>query len=765
MSLTSTHWGTYHARVKDGRLIDMQPFAEDTDPNEIGRGIVDVIDNPARIAGPMVRKSWLEGGPGHRPELRGVDPFVAVSWEEANKLVAGEIDRVRKNFGNQAIFGGSYGWASAGRFHHAQSQLHRFLNCAGGYTKSKFTYSFAAAEAMVPHILGSFREYLDTSTSWDLIRDHTELFVCFGGIPLKNGQISQGGTGRHYQREKLIAAAAENIDFVNISPIRADLLESVGGEWLALRPNTDTALLLGVAHTLHTEGLSDPAFLNRYTEGFDEFLPYLLGQSDGIPKSAAWAADICELNEDDILSLARRMAHKRTMISVSWSLTRQDHGEQAFWAAITVAAMLGQIGLPGGGFGFGYSAMNYIGGDFAILPYSALPQGKNPVRDFIPVARITDLLTRVGETVEFDGQTLTYPEIKMMYWAGGNPFHHHQDLGRLMEAWQKPDTVIVHEWCWNSLAKRGDIVLPCTTPLERQDIAMTPRDPYIVSMSKLTEPYAQSRNDYDIFAGIASELGIFQAFTGGRSDAQWLRDIYEETRENVAHLGHDLPDYEKLLETGWHKLDDPSEPKIMLKDFRNDPVKNALSTPSGKIEIFSKTVSDFGYDDCPGHTVWREPYEWLGGSDQSHPFHLISNQPPAKLHSQIDHGSVSRASKVNGREALRIHPLDAQICGVKDGDLVRVYNDRGACLGTVVTDTSLRRNVVQMSTGSWFDPLDPSDPYSLCKHGNPNVLTRDKGTSKLGQGPSAHTCLVSVEPFSGIPPKVTAHEPPEIIRK
>ncbi|MGB1753191.1 MAG: molybdopterin-dependent oxidoreductase, partial [Paracoccaceae bacterium] len=418
LPLTSSHWGTYRARVSNGRVQELLPFEHDLDPSPIGPGIIDVQHGPTRIDAPMVRKSWLEGGPGHRPELRGVDPFVAVSWEEANKLVAGEIDRVRKNFGNQAIFGGSYGWASAGRFHHAQSQLHRFLNCAGGYTKSKFTYSFAAAEAMVPHILGSFREYLDTSTSWDLIRDHTELFVCFGGIPLKNGQISQGGTGRHYQREKLIAAAAENIDFVNISPIRADLLESVGGEWLALRPNTDTALLLGVAHTLHTEGLSDPAFLNRYTEGFDEFLPYLLGQSDGIPKSAAWAADICELNEDDILSLARRMAHKRTMISVSWSLTRQDHGEQAFWAAITVAAMLGQIGLPGGGFGFGYSAMNYIGGDFAILPYSALPQGKNPVRDFIPVARITDLLTRAGETVEFDGQTLTYPEIKMMYWAG-----------------------------------------------------------------------------------------------------------------------------------------------------------------------------------------------------------------------------------------------------------------------------------------------------------------------------------------------------------
>ncbi|NBW06124.1 MAG: Asp-tRNA(Asn)/Glu-tRNA(Gln) amidotransferase GatCAB subunit C, partial [Alphaproteobacteria bacterium] len=134
MSLTSTHWGTYHARVKHGRLIDMQPFAEDTDPNEIGRGIVDVIDNPARITAPMVRKSWLETGPGSAPEKRGHDPFVEIDWPHANKLVAAELDRVIKQFGNESIFAGSYGWASAGRFHHAPGHLHRFLNCLGGYT-------------------------------------------------------------------------------------------------------------------------------------------------------------------------------------------------------------------------------------------------------------------------------------------------------------------------------------------------------------------------------------------------------------------------------------------------------------------------------------------------------------------------------------------------------------------------------------------------------------------------------------------------------
>ena len=331
LPLTSTHWGTYRARVSNGRVQELVAFEEDKDPSPIGSGILDVQHGPTRIDAPMIRKSWLEGGPGCRTDLRGDDPFVQVGWDEANSLVAQELNRVRNTFGNSAIFGGSYGWASAGRFHHAQSQLHRFLNCIGGYTRSKFTYSFAAAEAMVPHILGSFRAYLDTCTSWGSIRENTELFVCFGGVPLKNGQISQGGTGCHYQRDGLLSAGAAEIEFVNISPLKSDLLDDVRGEWLALRPNTDTALMLGLAHTLHTEKLSDLGFLTKYTEGFERFLPYLMGENDGTEKSANWASEISEIPAETIRTLARRMAAKRTMISVSWSLTRQDHGEQPFW--------------------------------------------------------------------------------------------------------------------------------------------------------------------------------------------------------------------------------------------------------------------------------------------------------------------------------------------------------------------------------------------------------------------------------------------------
>ncbi|MCR9152172.1 MAG: molybdopterin guanine dinucleotide-containing S/N-oxide reductase [Rhodobacteraceae bacterium] len=764
LPLTSMHWGTYRARVSNGRVRDLYAFEADADPSPIGLGILDVQDGPTRIDAPMVRQGWLEGGPGHHTDRRGTDPFVAVSWDEANKLVAGELTRVKSAFGNEAIFGGSYGWASAGRFHHAQSQLHRFLNCIGGYTRSRHTYSFAAAEAMIPHVLGSYRAFLDTCTSWDVIRDSTDLLVCFGGIPLKNGQICQGGTGRHVQREGILAAHMAGVHFVNISPIRSDLLEDVGGEWLPAVPNTDVAILLALAHTLHVEGLSDRAFLDRYTTGFDRFLPYLLGQTDGVPKSADWAAAISEIPAETLRSLARRMAALRTMISVSWSLTRQDHGEQPFWAAITLAAMLGQIGLPGGGFGFGYSATNHIGGQFNVLPGAAFPQARNAVDSFIPVARISDMLLHPGEPFEFDGGCYAYPDIRLVWWAGGNPFHHHQDLNRLVRAWRRPETIIVNEWCWNALAKRADIVLPCTTPLERQDIGLTPRDPYVIAMSKLTEPFGQARDDFEIFSGIAMAMGVEAAFTEGRNAEEWQRRIYEETKERAKAMEIEMPDYAEFRRDGWFRVDRPTEPTIMLREFRADPSAHPLATPSGRIEIFSETVAGFGYDDCLGHPAWMPPFEWLGKADRRFPLHLISNQPATKLHSQLDHGSHSRAAKIEGREPVRIHPHDAAARGLANGEIVRIWNDRGSCLAGIRVDEGIRPGVVQMSTGAWYDPTEPGTPGSLCKQGNPNVLTRDKGTSRLGQGPTAHSCLVQIERLEAPPPPITAHDPPVILR-
>ena len=764
--LTSNHWGTHRVEIEDGKLKALHPFELDSDPSDIGQGIVDVIDGPMRIQQPMVRKSYWENGYGSHTERRGAEPFVAISWEQAEQLVADELQRVRRDYGNSAIFGGSYGWASAGRFHHAQSQIHRFLNCIGGYTSAKDTYSFAAAEVLIPHVLGSnLYEYLCESTSWPVIAEHTELLVAFGGIPLKNGQINAGGLGNHFQRQGITEAKAAGVQFVNISPIKSDIAEFIDAEWLAPRPNTDAAILLAIAHTLYTESLYDAQFLSRYVAGFTEFLPYLLGEHDGLPKDATWAAEISELPADAIIQLARRMAASMTMISVSWSLTRQDHGEQAFWAAITVAAMLGKIGLPGGGIGFGYSATNSIGGHYSRIKSASLPQGQNPVSEFIPVARISDMLLNPGERFDYNGKQYSYPDIKLVYWAGGNPFHHHQDLNRFRKAWQRPETIIVNEWSWNALAKHADIVLPCTVGLEREDIAIAARDPYIVHMKPVLAAAGQCRDDYDIFKGISAKISAETAanFTEGKSVQQWLRWLYDNSQTRAAEQGIDLPDYPDFIAKGWFRSANPKVGKVMLQDFRENPAVNPLSTPSGKIEIFSQTIADFGYADCPGHPVWLPPCEWLGGKSTEYPLHLISNQPETKLHSQLDHGQHSRAAKINGREPIAIHPEDAAARGLSEHDIVEVYNDRGACLAGVRLDSNLRQSVVQMSTGAWYDPVDPLMPSSLCKHGNPNVLTPDQGTSKLAQGPIAHTCLVEVRLFSEQPPMLTAYMPPEIV--
>ncbi|MEO0327970.1 MAG: molybdopterin guanine dinucleotide-containing S/N-oxide reductase [Pseudomonadota bacterium] len=773
--LTATHWGVYRAEVRDGEIAEMAPFEEDPDPSPIGKGIIDALNAPSRITAPAVRESWLKDGPGSRPELRGKEPFVEISWEQVEELVAKEITRVREQYGSNAIYAGSYGWASAGRFHHAQSQLKRFLNCSGGFTSSVFTYSFAAAEAMMPHVLGSFREFLNTTTSWSSIAEAGELVVAFGGIPLKNGQIDSGGLGAHRQKEGVLGAHAAGVEFVNISPLKSDMMKQVGAEWLPARPNSDVALMLGIAHTLVQDGLYDEQFLNRYCVGFERFAEYLLGKTDGVVKDALWASALSDVPAQTIRLLAKRMASKTTMISVSWSLTRQHHGEQPFWMAITLAAMLGQIGKPGGGFGFGYSASNSIGADYPLLKGGSLPQGDNPVPDFIPVARIADMLLNPGDRFSFNGQERTYPDIHLVWWAGGNPYHHHQDLNRLKDAWTKPDTILCNDWCWNANAKHADIVLPCTTHVERNDIGLSQRDSYMIRMEKAVEAPGEARDDYEIFRGIARWMNIEPAFSEGRNADEWIKWIFSRTtvsdgktgdlasnqvlKKTEKESGLKLPDWEKFCEKGWHQFDTPQMPRVMLKDFIENPEMNALATPSGKIEIFSSAVASFQYQDCPGHPIWAEPYEWLGNASKSQ-LHLISNQPGTKLHSQLDQGSVSRAAKLQGREPVMLNPDDAKARDIENGDPVRLYNERGSCLGVAALSEDIRQGVIQMSTGAWWDP----DENGMCRHGNPNALTHDKGTSSLGQGPTAHTCLVLVERFDGIMQRVQAFEPPQIIK-
>lgn len=761
---TANHWGSYKAIVRDGRVQTLKPLLDGDDVSDMSASIIDTLDCPARIKRPAIRKSWLDGGPGTAGLRRGADPFVEVDWDTALDLFAGEVDRVRKTHGNDAIFAGSYGWASAGRFHHAQSQIHRFYNMAGGYVKSVNAYSYAAAEVILPHVITNLRHTMVQAPSWYEIAEHTDVMLAFGGLPLKNAQIQNGGVGIHTARDWMRKMGEGSGRFIGISPVRDDMADELGAEWVPIRPNTDLALMLALAYCLETSGRADRAFLDRYCTGYEKFRPYLLGETDGVPKTPAWAAEITGLSVDMIEDLAAALSGGRVMISLSWSLQRSDRGEQPYWMGVVLAAMLGQIGLPGGGIAIGLAAEHGNGNPETQLRWAAVPSGRNPVDSFIPVARIADMLLNPGGTCDYNGRTVTYPDIKLVHWAGGNPFHHHQDLNRLRQAWAKPDTVVVQEIFWNPVARHADIVLPATTPLERNDIAVTQMDAWAVAMKKLIEPVGEARNDHDILRGAAERLGFGDAFTEGRDEMDWLRDIWDRSRQEAGRVGQELPSFEDFWETGSHKLSGGPHIRRFLGEFRDDPEKNRLKTPSGKIEIFSETIAGFGYEEIAGHPTWQEPYEWLGGeSAATYPLHLISNQPKSRLHSQLDAGAGSRQTKIGGREPMRMHPDDAAARGISEGDVVRVYNDRGACLAGVALDDGIMPGVVQLATGAWYDPDAPDQPDSLDRHGNPNVLTADRGTSRLAQGPSAHTCLVEVAPANGTFPDVRAFDPPTFV--
>lgn len=751
---TASHWGLYEVESDGGNHPRLKPFSGDPDPSPIGLDQLEENVTRLRVRRPAVRRSWLDGGHGTVPHLRGREPFVEVEWNEALDLVANELNRVRTCYGNTAVFGGSYGWSSAGRFHHAQSQVHRFLNACGGYVRHVDTYSLGAGRVIMPHVVGPIDDLHAEQTSWDVMAEYTQLFVSFGGVPLKNSRVSPGGAVKHGVRGALARMAARGVRFVNISPVRDNLVTGGPVEWVPIRPNTDVALLLALCHELIVAGRADGDFLARCCVGFDRLRDYILDRVDGIAKTIEWAASITGVPAERIAALALEMTAHRTMINVAWALQRAQHGEQPFWAVVALACLLGQIGLPGGGFGLGYGTMNAIGSSFPKVKGPTLPQGVNAVPDFIPVARIADMLLHPGESFTYNGETHLYPDVRLVYWAGGSPFHHHQDLNRLRRAWEKPEAVIVHEQYWNPTARLADIVLPATISAERNDIGFATREAFLVAMRQVTAPFAQSRNDYDIFAALAYRLGIEDIFTEGLDEQGWLRRLYGTFAANAQMP---VPDFDQFWEKGYVDLSEHARSVIFLQAFRADPGAHPLSTPSGRIELFSERVAAADLADCVGHPAWFPPAEWAGAPvAREHPLHLISDQPERRLHSQLDHSSYSVEGKVAGRETLMLSQADATRRGIANGDIVVVWNRRGRCLAAAQVSSDIMSGVVRLSTGAWFDPGAEGTEV----HGNPNFLTPDIGASGLSQGCSANTCLVEVARWEDEAPHATAHQMP-----
>ncbi|MEZ5730499.1 MAG: molybdopterin-dependent oxidoreductase [Burkholderiaceae bacterium] len=363
-----SHWGAYTVLVQDGRVVGVEPFAQDPHPSDQIESIKGWADTRRRVLRPMARKSWLaarrEGRPMTPDEhaARGQEAFEPIEWDEALTLVAGEIQRVIRDHGNRSIFSGSYGWTSCGRFHHAQSLVRRTMNCVGGFTGHRDTYSIAAGPVILRHVLGSTDACQSKANTFENLVKHTDTLVVFGGIALRTAQSEAGGIARHRLPDYLKAMSDRGMRIVLVSPQQDDLPDFVRAEWWPIRPNTDTALMLALAREVVAAGKHDADFLARHCSGSEAFLDYLAGRADGVEKTADWAASITGIDPARIRELASTLASTRSMLSVSWSLQRAVHGEQPFWAALALASVTGQIGLPGGGVAYGYGSLGGVGG-------------------------------------------------------------------------------------------------------------------------------------------------------------------------------------------------------------------------------------------------------------------------------------------------------------------------------------------------------------------------------------------------------------------
>jgi len=775
--LSAARWGMLKLTIKNGKIVKSEPYNKQATDivNPLQYYTQDLVYAKDRIMYPMVRKSYLEDPNNSKPELRGKDEWVRVSYEKAIKLIAEQLKKTRDKKGAEGIFAGSYGWKSTGNMHNCRGLLHRFMNATGGFVGHLGDYSTGAAQVIMPHVLGTIEVY-EQQTSWPLVLENSKVVVIWGANLIRTLKIAWTSTDEQgFKYLQQLKNSKKTI--ICIDPEKNETCTYLNARWVPITPGTDVAFMMGMAyHLLQTDNY-DKKFVETYTEGFDKFKDYLLGKEDNVVKDVKWASNICGIDEKTIKELALLMYKNRTMIMGGWSIQRAQYGEQAHWMIVTLASMLGQIGLPGGGFGFSYHYSNggsptakggVIGGITSTIggkASSGMSWLEKSAKFAFPLARIAEALENPGKKLQHNGKTITYPEIEFVYWAGGNPMVHHQDTNTFVKALRKPKTFVVHEIFWTPTARMADIVMPVTTSYERDDISMTGdySNLNIVPMKQAVEKQYEAKDDYTIFCDLAKEFGVYEDFSENKTPLQWIEEFYNSAYKQAQSSNIAMPTFQEFWQNNkpiTFEVPYESTEFIRYGSFREDPILEPLGTPSGKIEVYSKTIEKMNYDDCKAHATWFEPSEWLGMKDKPAEFALITSHPNLRLHSQLCNTSLRDKYAVANREPIFIHTKDAKAKGIKSGDVVRVYNKRGQVLAGAVVTNKIKQGVVRIDEGAWYDPEKRGEIGTLCLNGCPNVLTQDIPTSKLANGNSANTSLVNIEKYTKKAPNISIFKQP-----
>jgi anaerobic dimethyl sulfoxide reductase subunit A len=698
-----------NAHVRDGQIVkistDPRKWSFEMPPLHAcvrGFGQLERVNHPERLRHPLRRV-----GP------RGSGRFERIGWDEALDEIAGELRRVRDTHGPAAILDCSR-TGSLSMLHNARTAVFRLLTMFGGCTE---LWTNISAEAEVFAVRMTFGAKADYKSAGREPSDYvnSRLILMWGWSPA-DGTF---GTGTF---EYLKAAKRRGARVVCVDPRATRTSRLLGDEHVFIRPSTDAAALIAMAYVIVTEDLHDQAFLDRHVLGFDDahlpsdappgasYRAYLEGRSDGVAKTPEWAAAITGMPAETIRRLAVEYATtKPAALHCGYAPGRTINGEQFHRAAYALAAITGNIGIAGGNTGVSNGATGRVG-------VKSFPYASNPIGARVASPLLADLLER--------GQAGGYPaDIKLIYSAAGDLFNQLPNVRKITAAAERLEFMVVHDHFLTPTARYADIVLPATMFWERNDVHVpwAGAGHYVIFMRQALQAPPECRNDLDVCAELAKRLGI-EGYND-KSEEQWLRELTRDT----------VDDFETFRERGVARLPAPADAVAFAREIR-EPEAHPFTTPSGKIEIYSRTLAarldPYGLGTIPPIPTWiPEP------RDARYPLRLVTPKSRARTHSIHDNQPIlARAD----RDDVWLHPDDARARRIVDGQRVRVFNEQGATELPVRVTDRIAPGAVSIKEGAWF----ALDADGCDTRGCSNMLTPDRA-SPAGAAPF-NTCFVEV---------------------
>lgn len=618
-----------------------------------GFGLGRERDAPGRLLRPLIRTGE-----------RGSGMFREAGWEEALALVAERLGEIRSRHGPFSVLNlASAG--STGALHGTIPLLSRFLNLAGGATALKGSYSIAAAHFVLPYLFGP--DWKSCTGVDPATMRHSRMIILWGGNVL---ETRHGAAVTAH----LLEAKTQGAEIVVIDPRRTTTAARAGTWWLPIRPGTDAALMLGVLHVLLTEGLADRAFIASHAEGFDELEQYV---RDCTP---AWAETRCGVPAAEIARFARAYAAaKPALLLPGYSIQRVFAGEETFRLAVALQLATGNLGRLGGS----------TGAPISRLPtprVGTLPVPSVPHQPILPINDWPDAV--LGEA-----------GIKAIYSVGGNMLNQGSDVAKNIRAFQAVDFAVCHDLFLTPTARHCDVVLPAAHTLEREDIGIPWLGNYLTYAPQVLPLPGLVRTDYDILLELADRLGFGEAFTEGRTPAQWIQHFLDAS---------EIPDQDAFRHTGIYLA--PDQARVGLAHFAADPAAHPLETPSGRVEVGSASYAQAtGFPAIP---QWRETLQ-----DPRFPLHLVTPKVAERTHSQT-------CGEPLADHRLAMHPDDAAVRGLVDGAQVWIASAHGRTCVTLRHEAGLMRGTVSLPEGIWME----LGPEGADRAGSANALTGTEGT-------------------------------------